>query len=153
MTITLGPRSLSRLEGVHPDLVRVIKRCARDADPKDDFAVLEGVRSDEQMRINYGKGRTVAQCRAKGVSGRYAQPGVAKVTWLNDPLKSNHRRFADGFGRAADIVPYPIDWNDAARFKRLADMMKAAAAAEGVKMVHGIDWKKPDAPHHELPPA
>jgi len=41
MSITLGSRSLSRLEGVHPDLVRVVKRAAASSDL--DFTVLEGL--------------------------------------------------------------------------------------------------------------
>lgn len=67
MAIILGQRSLARLDGVHPDLVRVVKRAAAMAQPIDDFTVLEGVRSKEQCWINFGKGRTAAQCTAAGV--------------------------------------------------------------------------------------
>ena len=38
MAIILGQRSLSRLEGVHPDLVRVVKKAAAMSDL--DFTVL-----------------------------------------------------------------------------------------------------------------
>ena len=48
--------------------------------------VLEGVRSREQCMVNYGKGRTVAQCTAKGIPAKYAQPKLNKVTWLNNPF-------------------------------------------------------------------
>lgn len=106
MAITLGQRSLSRLDGVHPDLVRVVKRAAAMATADEDFTVLEGIRSKEQMCINYGKGRTAAQCEAKGVPGKYAQPKVAKVTWLSDPFNSNHRRRAtDMAARRSSAVP------------------------------------------------
>lgn len=130
-------------------MVRVVKRCAHDATASEDFTVVEGVRSIEQMLINYGKGRTIAQCAAKGVPAHYADPKAAKVTWLNDPRKSNHGRHSDGLGHAVDLAPYPIDWNDTARFERLMVMMKAAAKAEGVAMVCGGDWSKPDRPHYE----
>lgn len=159
MAITLGQRSLSRLEGVHPDLVRVVKRAAAMARTDEDFTVLEGVRSVGQMYINYGKGRTAAQCQAKGVPAKYARPAEAKVTWLNDPLMSNHRKRSDGYGRAVDLAPYPIDWNNIARFDKLANLMFRAAAIEGVRIRWGADWDadgqprergESDSPHFEL---
>lgn len=148
MTITLGYRSLNRLEGVHPDLVRVAKKAALIS--ADDFTVLEGVRSKEQMWINWGKGRTVAQCNAKGVPAQYAQPGAAKVTWLNDPLMSNHRKRSDGFGRAVDLAPFPIDWNNIDRFRKLMETVEKAADLEDVNISSGGRWRKADWPHFEL---
>jgi len=159
MAITLGQRSLSRLDGVHPDLVRVFKRAAAMAAPEDDFTILEGVRSVEQMYINYGKGRSTTQCLAKNVPAKYARPNDAKVTWLSNPLMSNHRKNADGFGHAVDAAPYPIDWNNLARFERLALLILRAAAAEGVRVRWGADWDsdgkfrergETDSPHFEL---
>jgi peptidoglycan L-alanyl-D-glutamate endopeptidase CwlK len=150
MSITLGARSLARMEGVHPDLVRVFKTAAKMATKEEDFTILEGVRSKEQMWINYGKGRTVAQCAAKGVPAKYSEPSAAKVTWLNNPLMSNHRAHADGFSHAIDAAPYPIDWKDIGRFKKMVALIKRAAAAEGVAISCGADWAKADFPHVEL---
>lgn len=159
MAIVLSKTSLSRLEGVHPDLVRVVKRAATIAPTAQDFMVLEGVRSDEQCCINYGKGRTAAQLAAKGIAAKYAAPSVAKVTWLNDPYNSQHRKQADGHGHAVDLVPYPVDWNNIARFDAVAKIVLQAAALEGVKIRWGADWNqngKPrekgetDSPHFEL---
>jgi len=148
--ITLGTRSQAAMRGVHPDLIRVIKRAASIATPSQDFTVLEGVRTREQMAVNYGKGRTAEQCETKGVPGHYAQPTLAKVTWLNDPFKSNHGQKADGFGHAADIMPYPIDWKDMARIRALVALMKQAAKLENVPLVCGADWSTPDLDHFEL---
>lgn len=149
--ITLGTRSLNNLRGVHPDLVRVIKRAASIATPAQDFTVIEGVRTREQMCVNYGKGRTAAQCVAKGVPAQYANPTLAKVTWLNNPFASNHGVKADGYGHACDIMPYPIDWNDVKRIMALVALMKDAAKAEGVAIVCGADWDtSPDLDHFEL---
>ncbi len=159
MAITLGQRSLARLDGVHPDLVRVVKRAAADAPPELDFTVLEGVRSREQMMVNYGKGRTVAQLAVKGIPRRFAQPRAAKVTWLNDPFNSNHRVQADGFSHAVDLAPWPIDWSASARFEALAELMLASAKAEKVRIRWGRDWDQDgryeekgetDGPHFEL---
>jgi peptidoglycan L-alanyl-D-glutamate endopeptidase CwlK len=148
--ITLGTRSLTNMRGLHPDLCRVIRRAAEIATPAEDFTIIEGVRSRQQMAVNYGKGRTEAECIAKGVAPEYAQPKLAKVTWLNDPYKSNHGVKADGFGRAVDAMPYPIDWNDMARIKALVALMKRAAADEKVPLTCGADWSPPDLDHFEL---
>ncbi len=142
MAIILGQRSLSRLDGVHPDLVRVVRRAAGMARPDEDFTVLEGVRTPERQRALYAQGRTA--------------PGKI-VTWT---LKSNHFRNAKtGFGHAVDLAPFPVDWNDRARFDRLANLMFRAASIEGVAIRWGADWDrdgKPreqgesDSPHFEL---
>lgn len=159
MTIVLGGRSQTRLIGVHPNLVRVVKRAAQIATSAEDFSVLEGVRSDHQCYINFGKGRTSAQCLAGGCPASYAKPHEAKVTWLKKALSSNHRKKVDGYGHAVDLVPYPLDWNDLKKFDRLADLMMRAAVLEGVHIRWGADWDKDgkprergetDSPHFEL---
>lgn len=160
MSIVLGARSLARLVGVHPDLVRVVTRAAAMArHVVEDFTVLEGIRSDQDAYANYGKGRTAAQLAAKGVPTSYAQPKLAKVTWLSNPLATKHRKQPDGYGHAVDLAPYPIDWNDLARFDKMAKLIQAAAAVEGVAIRWGADWDgdgKPrekgesDSPHFEL---
>ena len=48
MTFKLGPRSVARLKGVHPDLVKVVER-AIQLTPVD-FTVLEGLRSLERQK-------------------------------------------------------------------------------------------------------
>ena len=159
MAITLGQRSLARLVGVHPDLVRVVMRAAAIAEKRDDFTVLEGVRTREQCFINFGKGRTTAQCKTAGVPANYAAPSVGKVTWLANPLSSKHYPRPDGYSHAVDLAPFPIDWTDLARFDRMATVVLAAAKVEGVGIRWGADWNangKPrergetDSPHFEL---
>lgn len=54
MTYALGKRSLDRLLGVHPDLVRVVKRAIELTDH--DFSVIEGVRTVETQRAYVAKG-------------------------------------------------------------------------------------------------
>lgn len=152
MSYRLSQRSLDRLIGVDPKLVAVVKR-AIELSPID-FMVLEGVRTREQCMINYGKGRTASQCQAKGVPAKYAQPSVAKVTWLNNPFASKH---CDG--KAVDLVPYPVDWQDLKKFDAIAKAMLQAAKELGVPVRWGADWDgdgKPrergesDSPHFEI---
>ena len=139
----LSERSLNSLKGVNPSLVKVVERAIELTEQ--DFLVLEGVRSKEQCYINYGKGRTAAQCSAKGVPIKYAQPNLSKVTWLNNPLASKHVT-----GNAVDIVPYPINWNTISKFTTISKAMKQAAKELGVDLEWGGDWTKKDYPHFEL---
>lgn len=153
MTFALGARSLARLDGVHPDLVAVVK--AAIGLSKVDFTVVEGCRSKEKMCENYGKGRTATECEAKGIPGSYAMPSLAKVTWLAHPLQSKHGVHEDGYGHAVDLAPWvdgKIDWDTVSNFDAIADAMKAAAAAHPLKIVWGGAWaSSPDLPHWELP--
>lgn len=148
----LSKLSLSRLEDVHPDLVKIVKR-AIEITPQD-FMVVEGIRTEERCYINYGKGRTVEQCIAKGVPAKFAQPKLSKVTWLANPLSSKHVT-----GKAVDLVPYPVDWNDLSKFDQVAQAMFAAAKELGVSIRWGADWDNDgnhrekgeyDSPHFEI---
>ena len=136
---SLGATSRARLEGVHPQLVRVVERAIELTQV--DFLVLEGVRTPQRQRELYAQGRT--------------KPGP-KVTWT---LKSNHFVKADGFGHAVDLCPFPVDWTDLKKFDAISRAMFAAAAELGVRIRWGADWDrdgKPrergesDSPHFEL---
>ena len=148
----LSQKSLDRLKGVDERLQQVVKRAIELS--KQDFMVLEGVRTREQCMINYGKGRTIAQCVAKGVPAQYANPKAAKITWLNNPFASKHVN-----GKAVDLVPYPVDWNDLKKFDLIAKAMLQAAKELDVPVRWGADWDndgKPrergesDSPHFEI---
>ena len=148
----LSTEALDRLHGVKTELVNVVKRAIEISEV--DFTVLEGVRTKERAYINYGKGRNATELAAKGVPTIYARPGVAKVTWLNNPLGSKHMT-----GDAVDLAPYPIDWNDLKRFDMVADAMFKAAKELSVKIRWGADWDndgnfrergETDSPHFEL---
>ena len=157
MPFSLSARSRGRLEGVDPRLVKVVERAIQITTV--DFMVVEGVRSDEQCRINYGRGRTAAQLAAKGIASRYAKPNLPKVTWLSNPYNSKHRRQADGHGHAVDLLPAPYDWKVLADFDKVAKAMLQAASELGVAIRWGADWDhdgrprergETDSPHFEL---
>ena len=61
--------------------------------------------------------------------------------------------------RAADVVPYPVDWNDRERFHLFAGFVLGIARSMGIKLRWGGDWnmnfevddnKFDDFPHFEL---
>lgn len=164
MTHVWGKASKARMEGLHPDLVKVLDKYIEISQV--DSTIIEGVRSDEQCYINFGKGRNAAQCRAGGCPEKYAQPHLSKVTWLGKALSSNHRKKVDGFGHAVDMYPYPVslvlsgkpkDWEPL--FNQMAKDMFEAAKCVGVKIRWGADWDidnlprergETDNPHFEL---
>lgn len=157
MTFRLSNASLAKLDGVHPDLVRVVKRAITIS--KIDFKVIEGVRSREQMMINYGKGRTASQCMAKGIPARYAQPGAAKVTWLANPFNTKHAIQADGYSHAVDCLIAPYNWAEGPGWKLMYEAFMEAARIEKVRIRWGRDWDEDgkigekgetDGPHFEL---
>jgi len=139
MAYSLGSKSLEKLRGVEPRLISVVLRAI--VLTKQDFSVTCGVRTREEQRKLYAQGRT--------------KPGQV-VTWT---LNSRHFVDADGFGRAVDLAPYPLDWNTPSRFDAIAKAMFQAAKDLGVKIRWGADWDqdgKPrergesDSPHFEL---
>lgn len=157
MPFVLGLKSLAHLDGVDPRLVRVVKRAIQLTTV--DFKVIEGLRSDDQACRNWGRGRTAAECRAIGIAPTYAQPAEAKVTWLKHPLNTRHRRQANGYGGAVDLLPAPYDWKATAPFDAVAKAMETAARELGVQIRWGADWDQDgeprergesDSPHFEL---
>lgn len=139
MAFVLGPASLKKLEGVHPILIAVVQRAIQLS--AQDFSVLEGVRTKERQRELYAQGRTT--------------PGDI-VTWT---MTSKHFAQPDGYGRAVDLIPFPLDWKTPAKFDAIGAAMKRAADELGVKIRWGADWDadgKPrekgetDSPHFEL---
>lgn len=140
MSIILGPRSLSRLQDVHPDLVRVVKRAAAMSDL--DFTVLEGRRTlaRQQVLVKGGASKTM-----------------------------NSRHLTGHAVDLAPLLGDAVSW-DWPLYHRLANVMRAASAHENVPIRWGGTWKLlsaiqgpitakilsrsfPDGPHFELPRA
>lgn len=86
-----------------------------------DFTVIEGLRTPERQ----------AELMKQG---------------FTRTLKSRHI-----IGQAVDIVPLPVDWNNPAPFRLVAEAMKKAAAELGVRITWGGDWRTfKDLPHYQI---
>lgn len=79
MTFRLGTGSLKELMGVHPRLTDVVQRAIKLSVV--DFGVHDGLRTEAEQR-------------------EYVRKGVSQT------MNSMHRKQADGFGHAVDLVPY-----------------------------------------------
>ena len=118
---TLSPRSYKRLEGVHPDLVRVVERAI--AITEVDFVVLEGLRTKERQAqlLKAGASRTM---NSRHITGHAVDLGA----WVNKEVR--------------------WDWP---LYAKIATAMKKAATEQNVAIICGADWKRfPDGPHFEL---
>lgn len=119
--MTLAPRSLKCLEGVHPDLVKVVKR-ADELGAR--FHVTCGLRTEDQQRalVKAGKSRTMKSRHLTGhaVDFVVAEPGGG--------VSYEHGDMAD-----------------------CAKVFKQAAKELGIAIEWGGDWKSfVDTPHIEL---
>jgi peptidoglycan L-alanyl-D-glutamate endopeptidase CwlK len=122
--------SLSKLKGVHPDLVRVVMRCAKDwKDKQFTFGITCGVRTLEEQKILVKKG-------------------------ASKTIRSRHIPAQNGYSHAIDVVAFidgAVRW-DWPLYDKIAKAMKSAAKAEKVPIEWGGDWVSfKDGPHYQLP--
>lgn len=121
MMFKLSQKSLDHLEGVHPDLVKVVKR-AIELTPID-FRVTEGLRTLERQKYLMKKGAT-RTLRSRHITGKavdFVALPDGQVSW---------------------------DWQ---HYPKIAAAFKQAASELGVKIEWGGDWKSfRDGPHIQL---
>ena len=120
----LSQRSLDRLKGVNPNLVKVVKRAIEISEY--DFMVVEGLRSKETQ-------------------AEYVKKGVSKT--MNSYHLTGHA--VD----LAPLENGQIDWdNKKGQFDAVAKAMKQAAKELNIKIEWGGDWKSfVDKPHYQIP--
>jgi peptidoglycan LD-endopeptidase CwlK len=110
------------LQGLHPDLVKVVHRFARLYGK--DFMIVEGMRNVERQRklVASGASQTMNSRHLTGHAVDIAPMENGKPVW---------------------------DWQ---LYYKLAKVMKKAAIDEGVIVEWGGDWKRfKDGPHWQLP--
>ncbi len=117
----LGPRSQTRLKGVHPDLVKVVERAIEITTV--DFTVLEGLRTPERQKSLYEAGASQT-LNGRHITGHAVDLGA----WVDNEVR--------------------WDWP---LYHKIAKAMKEAAKEVEVSIIWGGDWKGfPDGPHFEL---
>ena len=119
MGFKLGNRSLNKLEGVHPDLVAVVKRAIELTDV--DFGVTYGVRTlaEQEQLVAQGRSQT---------------------------MKSKHLIQGDGYSHAVDLVAYfgsDVSW-ELNVYDNIADAMAEAANEVGIPLKWGAAWSVGD---------
>ena len=106
----LSERSLSRLEGVHPDLVAVVKDAIKISDV--DFGVIEGLRTFERQKELYASGAS------KTLNGRHVTGHAVDL---------------------AAYVGGVLTWKPQF-YKPIAEAMKLAARDRNIPIVYCGDW-------------
>ena len=121
MTFSFGTKSKERLQGVHPDLVKVIEEAIKDSPL--DFSITEGLRTKERQKALFdaGKSQTMNSRHLTGKAVDIAVIRDGEVTW------------------------------DAKYYQIAADHIKGVAAKLDIPLTWGGDWVSfKDGPHFEL---
>ncbi len=126
---TFGYSSLKQLDTLHPDLKKVLLEAVKTSN----FTILEGHRGEAAQNKAFDEGKS-------------------KKRWP----EGNHNSLPS---KAADCAPYPVNWNDTARFFVMIGHIQSAAIRLGINIRVGADWDSdgnfieetfPDLPHIEL---
>ena len=119
MSFKLSQRSLDKLEGVHPDMVEVVKTAIGLTDV--DFGVTYGVRTIQEQQKLYDSGRS-------------------------QTMKSKHLIQDSGYSHAVDVVAYDgsdVVW-EINVYDNICDAFKKAAELHGVSIKWGAAWSEGD---------
>ena len=120
----LSQRSLNKLDGVHPDLVAVVKRAIEITDV--DFGVTYGVRTVEEQEKLVASGRS-------------------------QTMKSKHLIQDTGYSHAVDLVAYDgsdVVW-EINVYDNICDAMARAADELEVPIKWGAAWSEGDIRFYE----
>ena len=126
MGYKLGTKSLSNLKGVHPDLVKVVKRAIELTEC--DFTITEGLRTKERQAQLLKEKKTTTS-NSRHLTGH----AVDLAAWV----------IVDDKGTVS------WDWK---HYYIIEKAMKQAASELKIPIEWGGDWRTfKDAPHWQLP--
>ena len=149
MSYQLSQRSLNKLNGVHPDLVKVVKKAITLT--KIDFGVTQGLRTLEQQRALLNSGATQTM-NSKHLTGH----AVDLVAYIGSDVSwqlNVYDDLADAMKEAAIELSVPVRWGAAWTVPdiRLWEGTMEAAMMSYVD-TRRSQGKRPfiDGPHFEL---
>lgn len=135
----LSSRSLSNLEGVHPDLVSVVKRAIEIT--TQDFSVIEGIRSLSRQK------ELVAAGKSKTMNSRHLTGHAVDIAPY--PLSWDWKYFypiADAMKEAARKLDVPIRWGANWNVRDIREWNGSAQ-----QLAKDYTGNFPDGPHLEIP--
>ena len=139
----LSTKSLGKLQGVHPDLVKVIKR-AIELTPYD-FGVSEGVRTIARQEVLFEEGKSQTM-NSKHIP-------VIFTRWSNGTASRPAGVVNNFYGAAVDLVVY-VNGNatwEHKYFRKVIQAVFTAAIEHGVQVEAGALWRDfLDSPHIQL---
>lgn len=121
-TFKLSKKSLDRLQGVHPDLIKVVKKAIELTEV--DFGITEGVRTSLRQEELYKSGKS------KTMNSRHLTGKAVDVVAYTDSKE----------------ITWDLDF-----YKKISEAFKTASAQLNIPIVWGGDWNTfIDGPHFEL---
>ena len=149
MSFKLSQRSLDRLEGVHPDLVFVVKDAITYS--KVDFGVICGMRTEAEQRelVDKGASQTMASKHLTGHAVDLMAYVGSRASWelnLYDDI-------ADAMAQAAKEHNVPIKWGAAWSIGNIAQWNSSMEGAITIYIdLRRSEGRRPfiDGPHFEL---
>lgn len=146
MGFVLHTNSLNLLQGVHPDLVKVVNDCATNGVLPFTFAVTEGLRTIAQQKADVAAGKSQTM-RSRHLDGHAADLVVIannQATWA----WPCYYTLADQMRLAGIRCGVPLTWGGVWD-KEMADYTASAEIEMGNYTARGGRFH--DGPHYELP--
>ena len=149
MSFKLGKRSLRELNGVHPDLIAVVKRSIQIT--PQDFSVHDGIRTlkEQQKLVSSGASKTLRSRHLTGHAVDLVPYINGKLRWEWEPIY----QIAEAVRTAAEELNITIRWGGAWDTLLTSTDEPTEDIVSGYVERRRKEGKKAfiDGPHYELP--